>query len=89
MKPPVWVASPVMLNTGEQISHRAAAALAACADCHTDANKNSYNGRQVSTPHGGTFGYPVVDGKWKWKGLNDSDWARKQISITRLPEDTE
>jgi pSer/pThr/pTyr-binding forkhead associated (FHA) protein len=65
----------------------AASALVACAVCHNDANTKTYNGRHVSTPHGGTFGYPVVDGKWKWKGLSDSDWLLKQISITRLPEE--
>jgi hypothetical protein len=31
----------------------------------------------------------VVDGKWKWKGLSESDWALKQISIIRLPGQTE
>jgi FHA domain-containing protein len=66
-----------------------AAALGACAACHNDTNPNTYKGRRVGTPHGGTFGYPVVDGKWKWKGLSDSDWALKQISITRLPGMTE
>jgi hypothetical protein len=63
----------------------AAAALAVCAACHNDANTNSYNGRRVRTPHGGKFGYPVVDGKWKWKGLSDTHWKMRQISITRLP----
>ncbi|MCA1617695.1 MAG: cytochrome c3 family protein, partial [Acidobacteria bacterium] len=36
-----------------------------------------------------TFGYPVSEGKWKWKGLDDTEWALKQITITRLPVDTE
>lgn len=63
-----------------------AAALGACSACHNDANQNTYNGRRVSTPHGGIAGYPVVDGKWKWKGLNDSEWSRKQIAVARLPE---
>ena len=67
----------------------AEAALLTCTECHNDANKNSYNGRKVSTPHGGTFGYPVVNGKWNWKGLNDSEWALKQIAVTRLPSDTD
>jgi pSer/pThr/pTyr-binding forkhead associated (FHA) protein len=64
-------------------------ALATCTECHNDANHNLYNGRKVGTPHGGTFGYPVVDGKWTWKGLNDEDWSLKQISVARLPSDTE
>jgi len=67
----------------------AQAALATCTQCHNDANKNLYNGRKVGTPHGGTLGYPVVNGKWTWKGLNDDDWALKQISITRLPSDSD
>jgi hypothetical protein len=67
-----------------------AAALAACSACHNDVNQNTYNGHRVNTPHRGTAGYPVVDGKWKWKGLSDSDWALKQISsTTRFPEDTD
>jgi len=65
------------------------AALAACTECHNNANLNLYNGRKVGTPHGGTFGYPVVNGKWSWKGLNADDWALKQIAVVRLPEDTD
>lgn len=67
----------------------AQAALATCTECHNDGNKNIYNGLKVSTPHGGTFGYPVVAGKWVWKGLDDSEWALRKISITRLPVDTD
>ena len=67
----------------------AVASVVLCTECHNDANKNSYNGRRVSTPHGGTFGYPVADGKWRWAGLNDTEWALKQIAITRLPVDTD
>lgn len=60
------------------------AALAACTACHNDANHELYNGRRVSTPHGGTLGYPVVNTKWKWKGLTDSDWELKEIGIARV-----
>ena len=67
----------------------AEAALATCTECHNDANKKLYNGRKVSTPHGGTFGYPVTNGKWTWQGLSESDWALKQIAVGRLPADTE
>ena len=67
----------------------AAGAILTCTECHNDANKNSYNGRKVGTPHGGTFGYPVVNEEWTWKGLNDSEWALKQIAVTRLPTDTD
>jgi pSer/pThr/pTyr-binding forkhead associated (FHA) protein len=67
----------------------AEAALGTCTQCHNDANKNAYNGRKVGTPHGGTFGYPVVAGKWTWKGLNDHEWALKKIAVARLPVDTD
>jgi len=69
--------------------HAAQAALATCTECHNNANRNLYNGRKVSTPHGGTFGYPVVNGKWTWKGLSESDWTLKQIAVVRLSEDTD
>jgi pSer/pThr/pTyr-binding forkhead associated (FHA) protein len=69
--------------------HAAQAALATCTECHNDANPTVYNGQKVGTPHGGTFGYPVVNGKWTWTGLNESDWTLKQIPVVRLPEDTD
>lgn len=69
--------------------HASLAALATCTECHNSSNKNIYNGHKVGTPHGGTFGYPTVNGRWTWKGLNDSDWKLKQIAVTRLPEDTD
>lgn len=65
------------------------AALATCTSCHNDANSRAYNGRKVSTPHGGTFGYPVVAGKWNWRGLDDEDWALKKIAVARLPTETD
>jgi hypothetical protein len=65
------------------------AALATCASCHNDANTSTYNGRRVTTPHGGTLGYPVVNEKWAWKGLDDDDWSLKKIDLTRAPADTE
>ena len=67
----------------------AEAALFTCTQCHNDANKQTYNGKRVSTPHGGTFGYPVLNGKWTWTGLNDGDWAAKQIAVARLTSDNE
>ncbi|HEX3279942.1 MAG TPA: FHA domain-containing protein [Pyrinomonadaceae bacterium] len=67
----------------------AQAALTNCSDCHNDANKKSYNGRKVSTPHAGTFGYPAKDGHWIWQGLDADDWAGKQIAIARLSTDTD
>jgi pSer/pThr/pTyr-binding forkhead associated (FHA) protein len=65
------------------------ASLATCTECHNDSNQKLYNGRKVGTPHGGAFGYPVVNGKWTWAGLSESDWALKKIAIERLPADTD
>lgn len=57
------------------------AALESCAKCHIDSNKNYYNGKTVHTAHGGTFGYPVVNGKWVWKGLDAEELeARPEIA---------
>ncbi|MEO8434760.1 MAG: FHA domain-containing protein [Pyrinomonadaceae bacterium] len=63
------------------------AAFMTCTACHRDGNNGTYNGRKVGTPHGGTFGYPVVEAKWKWKGLEEEEWTAKKISVTRLPTD--
>jgi pSer/pThr/pTyr-binding forkhead associated (FHA) protein len=46
-----------------------ATAIQACAQCHNDNNPKTYNGKSVHTAHGGSYGYPVVDGVWKWKGV--------------------
>lgn len=46
-----------------------ATAVQSCAECHNDNNKATYNGKTVQTAHGGTYGYPIVDGAWKWKGV--------------------
>jgi hypothetical protein len=62
------------------------AALNSCTKCHTDKNTQTYNGRRVGTPHGGTLGYPVVGGEWKWKGLDAYELAeRPKIAALRLP----
>jgi len=61
------------------------AALRACTECHNDVNTQTYNGRSVHTPHQGTFGYPVVNGKWIWPGFDDEEWALKKIPIKRAP----
>lgn len=65
------------------------ASLRLCAQCHNDNNHNLFKGRRVGTPHGGTVGYPVVDGRWKWKGLDEFEWSLKQIALVRLPSDTD
>ncbi|HEX8163819.1 MAG TPA: FHA domain-containing protein [Pyrinomonadaceae bacterium] len=55
-----------------------------CAGCHNDANAKTYNGRRVATPHGGTFGYPVVGGRWNWKGLDEAEWGAKPEEVKNL-----
>ena len=65
------------------------AALVSCATCHNDTNQKTYAGKRVSTPHSGTFGYPVVNDAWSPKAVNDEEWAIRKMVVTRLPSDTE
>jgi pSer/pThr/pTyr-binding forkhead associated (FHA) protein len=65
------------------------AALASCTACHQDGNQKVFNGRRVGTPHGGTFGYPVVNGTWSAKSINDEEWELRKLAVVRLPSDTE
>lgn len=60
------------------------ASLQTCTTCHSDSNKKTYNGRAVHTPHGDTYGYPVVDGRWKWSGLAEEEWAQKSAALRKL-----
>jgi pSer/pThr/pTyr-binding forkhead associated (FHA) protein len=46
-----------------------ATAIRSCAECHNDNNRGTYKGKTVRTPHGGSYGYPVASGVWKWKGV--------------------
>jgi len=46
-----------------------ATAIQTCAECHNDNNKNTYNGKSVRTAHGGSYGYPIENGVWTWKGV--------------------
>jgi hypothetical protein len=64
-------------------------ALLSCVECHKDGNRNMYKGKTVSTPHGGTFGYPVVAGKWKWTGLQDDGELATKKELVRLPTESE
>ncbi|HEX8459281.1 MAG TPA: hypothetical protein VF656_18460, partial [Pyrinomonadaceae bacterium] len=36
------------------------------------------------TPHGGTFGYPVVEGRWKWEGVEAEAWEQKPAELKQL-----
>lgn len=64
-------------------------ALDSCTQCHNDSNQKLYNGRKVGTPHGGTFGYPVVNGVWSAKSINDEEWDLRQLGTTRQSTDTD
>jgi hypothetical protein len=66
-------------------------ALQSCAECHNDSNQTLYNGKKVSTPHGGTFGYPVINGQWKWAGLDPEELLQRKtpLKLERLPSDSE
>jgi hypothetical protein len=66
-------------------------ALLSCFQCHNDQNQRTYNGKKVATPHGGTFGYPVVNGRWQWKGLDADEMAERKttLQLERLPGDTD
>jgi hypothetical protein len=46
-----------------------ASAIQSCAACHNDSNKQTYNGNNLHTAHGGSYGYPVENGVWKWQGV--------------------
>ena len=64
-------------------------ALDSCTACHNDSNHKVFNGRKVGTPHGGTFGYPVVDGKWSPKSINEEEWDLRKLGTTRQPNDSD
>ena len=67
-----------------------AVAFSSCATCHNDNNKQTYNGKTVHTPHGGTFGYPMSAGQWIWTGLSEEALKLKpEVAAMRLPGDTE
>jgi len=53
---------------------------AMCVSCHNDTYK--FRGRILGAPHGGSVGYPVVNGKWEWRGLVESDWQKKKLPDT-------
>jgi len=75
-------------HRGAEFSAKAGA-LGSCTSCHNDGNKHLYNGRKVGTPHGGTFGYPVVNGSWSAKSISDDDWELRALGTKRQPADTD
>lgn len=62
------------------------AGLDSCVKCHSDDNKKLHNGKSVHTPHGGTYGYPVINGVWVWRGLDEEELAEKPEVIALLKE---
>lgn len=64
-------------------------AFASCNGCHVNGNQHTYNGRRVGTPHGGTFGYPVVNGQWSARSINDDEWDLRKLAVVRLPTDSD
>jgi len=60
------------------------AALESCAKCHNDDNKILYSGKSVHTAHKGTYGYPVVNGVWVWKGLDSEELEAKPEIVALL-----
>ena len=75
-------------HRGAEFSARQGA-LASCTACHNDSNQHLYNGRKVGTPHGGTFGYPVVNDAWSAKSISDEYWDLRNLGTTRQPTDTD
>lgn len=66
-------------HRGEDFSPREAA-LKSCSACHDD--DATYAGRRMKTPHPETgFGYPVVGGRWVWKGLDEEEWTSKPAKV--------
>jgi thioredoxin reductase (NADPH) len=51
-----------------------------CISCHN--NTYQYKGKVLGTPHGGTVGYPVVDLKWQWTGIPETEWRRLELPDT-------
>lgn len=58
------------------------AALRACSSCHSSENKKLFGGRSLKTPHGGTVGYPVVNGVWVWQGLSNEAWQQRAAAMS-------
>jgi hypothetical protein len=53
----------------------------ACTGCHRDGSGfiSPETNKPLKTPHGGTFGYPVVNGQWESTGITQAEWSRKDL----------
>lgn len=56
-------------HTGGGDRSLTASAIQSCSLCHSDSNTKTYNGNAVRTAHGGSYGYPVENGVWRWRGV--------------------
>ncbi len=56
-------------------------ASTACINCHRNGSGfvSPATGKPLTTPHGGTFGYPVLDGVWSWSGISERQWAARGL----------
>jgi len=59
-------------------------ALESCTKCHNNDNKHLYKGKSVHTPHGGIYGYPVINGVWVWKGLDEEELKARPEMVALL-----
>jgi FHA domain-containing protein len=59
-------------------------ALEKCIKCHIAPHKTTYNDKNVPIPYEGTYGYPVVNGVWVWKGLDEEELAQKPELVAFL-----
>ncbi len=48
-----------------------------CISCHNDSFQ--FQGKPLGTPHGGTVGYPIENGKWVWAGVEEARWKNNQL----------
>jgi pSer/pThr/pTyr-binding forkhead associated (FHA) protein len=53
----------------------------ACVRCHQNGSGviSPITGKALTTPHGGTLGYPVANGEWTWAGLSEREWSRREL----------
>jgi pSer/pThr/pTyr-binding forkhead associated (FHA) protein len=52
----------------------------ACVGCHSDGSEQKgLDGKPLKTPHGGVTGYPVSGGTWKWGGVTQAEWQRREL----------
>ena len=53
-----------------------------CTSCHQDGMVS--HGKRLRTPHGGTLGYPIENGRWRWAGVTQEEWKRKGLRGSKV-----